>query len=82
MLDTVTDYDVTVDYGYDSSGRLVTMTAYDATGTTVTPEATKYLYTSTVNASWQTGEVDPDSTDTLSQDSTTGVSRRVPGTRV
>ena len=36
-------------------------------------QATKYLYTSTVNGSWQTAAVYPDSTDTLSQDSTTKV---------
>ena len=51
------------------------MTAYDAkgSGNGVTAEATKYLYTSTINGSWQTGVVDPDSTDVLSQDTTTEV---------
>ena len=57
-----TDCDVTVTYQYDSFGRLATMTAYDANGTTVTPETTTYLYTSPINASWQTGVVYPDDT--------------------
>ncbi len=35
---------------------------------TVAPEATTYLYGSTVNASWQTGVVAPDSTDTVTPD--------------
>ena len=69
VLATDTEQDITVDYRYDSAGRLVTMTAYNADGTTVTSQATKYLYTSTINASWQTGVVYPDSTDVLSQDS-------------
>jgi hypothetical protein len=34
-------------------------------------QETKYLYGSTIDASWQTGEVDPDSTDSVSQSSTT-----------
>jgi YD repeat-containing protein len=57
------------------SARLATMTAYNAkgSGNGVDSQATKYLYTSPVNASWQTGIVYPDSTDTLSQNSTTKV---------
>jgi RHS repeat-associated protein len=39
----------------------------------VEQQKTKYLYTSTVNASWQTAAVYPDSTDVLSQDSNTKV---------
>ena len=65
---TDTDEDVVVKYDYDSSGRLATMVAYDANGTSVTEEATKYLYGSPVNASWQTAVVYPDSTDTVAQD--------------
>ena len=83
MLETSTDKDVTVDYQYDAASRLVTMVAYDAlgSGNGVQQQATKYLYCSPINASWQTSVVYPDSTDVLSQDSTTRVSRRVPGTR-
>ena len=75
MLAADTDQDVTVDYQYDSAGRLVTMTAYNAkgSGNGVTPEATKYLYTSTINASWQTGVVYPDSTRHALAGLTTGV---------
>ena len=36
------------------------MVAYNADGSTVTPQTTTYLYTSAVNASWQTGVVYPD----------------------
>ena len=67
-----TDYDITVDYQYDSAGRLVTMTAYDANGTTVQPEATKYIYGCAYNGSLQTAVVYPDDTvDVPVQDSTT-----------
>ena len=70
-----TDQDVTVDYEYDSGGRLATMTAYNAldTGNGVQTQATRYLYTSDVNASWQTDVVYPDSADILSQNPTTKV---------
>jgi RHS repeat-associated protein len=70
-----TDQDATVDYEYDAGGRLVTMTAYNpkGSGNGVQSQATKYLYTSAVNASWQTAAVYPDSTDVLSQNSTTKV---------
>ena len=47
-------------YQYDPQGRLSTVTAYNADGSTVTPQTTTYLYTSAVNASWQTGVVYPD----------------------
>jgi YD repeat-containing protein len=72
-VETDTDSDITTAYQYDSSGRMVTMTAYDAkgAGNGVTAEATKYLYTSAVDASLQTAEVDPDSTDVVSQDPNT-----------
>ena len=63
--------DVTTDYQYDTFGRLATLTAYDANGSTLVPEQTKYFYQSTLDASLQTTQVSPDSTDTLSQDSTT-----------
>ncbi len=66
-LDTDIDHDITVDYQYDSGGRLATMTAYDANGSTVTPETTTYLYGSAVNASWQAGVVYPDSAASNSQ---------------
>jgi hypothetical protein len=48
------------------------MIAYNAKGDDNDPntenveqQATKYLYTSTINASWQTAVVYPDSTDTV-----------------
>ncbi len=73
--ETDTDCDSTVEYEYDSGARLVTLTAFNpkGSGNGVEEQATKYLYTSTVNASWQTAAVYPDSTDTLSQDGTTKV---------
>jgi RHS repeat-associated protein len=73
--ETDTDCDSTVDYEYDSGGRLVTMTAYNAKGSSngVQSQATKYLYQSQINASWQTAVVYPDSTDVLSQNQTTSV---------
>ena len=73
--ETDTDQDVTVEYQYDSGGRLVTMTAYNAkgSGNGVQAQATKYLYTSAINASWQTTAVYPDSEDELSQNETTKV---------
>jgi RHS repeat-associated protein len=51
------------------------MTAYNAKGSGegVETQATKYLYASTINRSWQTAVVYPDSTDTLSQDQDTKV---------
>jgi YD repeat-containing protein len=75
VAETDTDQDVTVDYQYDSGGRLVTMTAYNAKGSAggVQLQATKYLYTSAVNGSWQTAAVYPDSDDVLSQNQTTKV---------
>ncbi|MDD4269181.1 MAG: RHS repeat-associated core domain-containing protein, partial [Thermoguttaceae bacterium] len=75
VQETDTDCDLTVDYQYDSGGRLVTLTAYNAKGSGhgVQEQATKYLYTSPINASWQTAAVYPDSDDVLSQDSTTKV---------
>ena len=64
--------DVTTDDQYDSAGRLVTQTAYDTTAHhSIVAEATKYLYTSTIDGSLQTGEIDPDSTDVLSQNPAT-----------
>ena len=54
--------DVTVDYQYDSAGRLADQIAYDANGTTVTPEQTSYLHQAPVNASLQTGVIYPDAT--------------------
>ena len=78
--ETDTDCDVTVEYEYDSYGRLATMIAYNAKGNDSDPnnenveeQATKYLYESEVNPSWQTAVVYPDSTDTLSQNGTTKV---------
>ena len=78
--ETDTDQDITVDYQYDSSGRMVTMTTYNAKGddsnsgtVNVQVQKIKYLYTSAINASWQTAVVYADSTDVLSQDSTTKV---------
>ncbi len=75
VQETDTDCDLTVDYQYDSGGRLVTLIAYNAkgSGNGVQEQATKYLYTSPINASWQTAAVYPDSDDVLSQDSTTKV---------
>ena len=78
--ETDTEQDITVDYQYDSRGRLATMTAYNAKGDdgnpnneNVEPQSTKYLYACEYNASWQTAVVYPDSTDVLSQDSTTKI---------
>jgi YD repeat-containing protein len=73
--ETDTDKDVSVAYEYDSGARLVTMTAYNAKGSAggVQSQATRYLYTSAPNASWPTATVYPDSTDVLSQNSTTKV---------
>ena len=53
----------------------MTLTAYNAkgSGNGVQAQATKYLYTSPINPSWQTAAVYPDSDDVLSQDSTTKV---------
>ncbi len=75
VAETDTDQDVTVDYQYDPGGRLVTMTAYNAKGSAggVQLQATKYLYTSAVNGSWQTAAVYPDSDDVLSQNQTTSL---------
>ncbi|NUQ65789.1 MAG: hypothetical protein HUU20_25265 [Pirellulales bacterium] len=69
-----TDCDVTVDYEYGSGGQLVTMAAYNAkgSGNGVQEQATKYLYQSEINASWQTAAVYPDSEDELEQDPNTG----------
>ena len=74
-LATDTACDITVDYQFDGPGRLVTMTAYNAKGTGIPVEeqTTRYVYGSTINAWWQTAVVYPDSTDVLSQDSTTKV---------
>ena len=78
--ETDTQQDVTVAYEFDSGGRLATLIVTNAKGDDSNPnnqnveqQKTKYLYTSTVNASWQTGVVYPDSADTLSQNSTTKV---------
>ena len=74
MRETDTDHDVTVDYQYDSAGRLVTMTAYDAkgSGNGVTAEATKYIYACPYNGSLQTAVVYSDDTaDNSLQDSVT-----------
>ena len=73
--ETDIDCDSTVEYEYDAGGRLVTMTAYNAKGTSngVQSQATKYLYESEIDASWQTAVVYPDSTDVLSQNQTTRV---------
>ncbi len=51
------------------------MTAFNAkgSGSGVHDQATRYLYGSAVNTSWQTGAIYPDSTDVLSQDPTTKV---------
>ncbi len=78
--ETETACDITVEYEYDSAGRLVTMIAYNAKGDdndanneNVESQATKYLYESEINASWQTAMVYPDSSDVLSQNATTKV---------
>ncbi len=78
--ETDTETDITVDYEYDAAGRLVTMTAYNAKGDDSDPgtenveaQATKYLYESAINASWQTGVVYSDTTDVLTQDAVTKI---------
>ncbi len=65
--ETDLDCDSTVEYEYDSAGWLVTMIAMNAKGDdsdpnneNVEPQATKYLYESEVNPSWQTAAVYPD----------------------
>jgi RHS repeat-associated protein len=66
--------DVTTKYDYDSAGRLATMIAYDplGTGNGIVQEATRYLYQSSVDASLPTAVVAPDSTDSLTHNTTTG----------
>jgi len=65
--ETDTDCDGTVAYEY-SAGRLVTLTAYNAKGdgNGVEQQKTIYLYESTINASWQTNVIYPDSEDARS----------------
>jgi YD repeat-containing protein len=65
VLENSTEQDITVDYQYDSAGRLATMTAYNAKGygNGVDKQATAYLYDSTINGSWQTSTIYPDSVD-------------------
>ena len=77
-LETSTECDVTVDYQYDSAGRLVTMTAYNAKGDdddpnteNVEPQQTCYLYEAALTGWLQTAVVYPDSGDTLYQDPAT-----------
>jgi len=71
--ETDTDRDVSVQYQYDTGGRMATLTAYNPKGSGhgVQAQATKYLYTSPINAAWQTAAVYPDSDDVLSQNETT-----------
>lgn len=78
--ETDADRDVTVEYEYDSFGRLATVIVYNAKGDDGLPfqenveqQKTRYLYESPINASWQTGVVYPDSEDSLSQNQTTKV---------
>jgi YD repeat-containing protein len=80
VSETDTACDLTTEYQYDSKGRLATMTAVNAKGDDGNPntvnidhQTTKYLYTSVINASWQTAVVYPDSTDSLSQDPATKI---------
>ena len=75
VAETDTDRDITIEYQYDFAGRLATMTAYNpkGLGCGVQPQPTKYLYTSPIDASWQTAAVYPDSEDALSQNSVTKV---------
>ena len=78
LLEIDTECDVIVKYNYDSAGRLATMTAYNAKGddddvgddpsNNIELQTTTYLYTSPINASWQTAVVYPDSEDELQQD--------------
>ena len=56
--------DLTTDYQFDTAGRLTAMTVYDATGTSVVPETTQYQYTSPIDGSLETAEIDPDSHET------------------
>jgi YD repeat-containing protein len=67
-----TGKDVTTDYKYDSAGRLAAQVAYDAKGTTTVAEQTTYLYDCATDASLPTAVVAPDSTDTLTHNTTTG----------
>ena len=78
LLEIDTEQDIIVKYNYDSAGRLVTMTAYNAKGddddvgddpsNNIELQTTTYLYTSAINGSWQTGVVYPDSDDELQPD--------------
>ena len=68
--ETDTAADLTTEYQYDSHGRMVTLIAYNAKGDDSDPnnenvqeQQTEYLYTSAVNASWQTAAIYPDSAD-------------------
>ncbi|MBN1362221.1 MAG: autotransporter-associated beta strand repeat-containing protein, partial [Sedimentisphaerales bacterium] len=63
--ETDTDCDVTVDYRYDTAGQLVALVAHNAKGSNngVEDQWTVYLYESSVNASWQTDAIYPDSVD-------------------
>jgi hypothetical protein len=60
--------DVTTDCQYDDDGRLIATVAYDANSSNpIVAETTKYLYNSTIDASLQTGQISPDSTDTVTR---------------
>jgi YD repeat-containing protein len=93
-LEADTFCDLTTDYQYDFSGRMVGMTVYDAKGqgNGVEPQTTVYLYESNIDGSLQTNTIEPDSTDwaapesvslTLSQGvatgTTTGAQSYLPG---
>jgi RHS repeat-associated protein len=74
--ETDTDQDITVEYEYDSSGRMVTLIAHNSLGDDGDPgnenvqqQKTKYLYESVYGGSLQTAAVYPDSTDLIAQDS-------------
>ena len=69
VLETSTAEDITVDYQYDSVGRLVTMTCLrrQGSGQGRSGRGDQVSLHLAVNASWQTGVVYPDSTDSLAQ---------------
>ncbi len=66
VTETETDTDVTVQYVYDSSGRMEKLVAKNpkGSGNGVEDQETLYLFESEFNASWVTSTIYPDSSDT------------------
>ncbi|MEX1225052.1 MAG: hypothetical protein WEA31_10950, partial [Pirellulales bacterium] len=66
VTETETDTDVTVEYVFDSSGRMEKLVAKNpkGSGNGVEDQETVYLFESDFNASWVTSTIYPDSSDT------------------